>query len=123
MKLINLTQYSINIILDDGSEISIPSSGFCRVAAVPQPVTFHLETDQGHIPVAPAPVFGPVQNLPDEQKDVGIVVSLITAQAIMEQFPDRKDIFSLGTGPGDNCKRNEKGDIVAVTRLRHVHRG
>jgi hypothetical protein len=109
MKLINLTPHTINIITPQGENLSLPSAGVARVAS--QPGTA-LDFGAG-IPVFSAPTWGAVEGLPEPEHDTLYVVSALVAG----QVKGRPDVVSPGTGPNDGAVRNDKGQIVAVTRL------
>ena len=57
--------------------------------------------------------YGEVKNLPAQKDRTFYIVSALVAN----QCPGRWDVFSPGTGPNDNCIRNSRGQIVAITRL------
>lgn len=64
------------------------------------------------LPILPAPTYGPVTALPEAVPGVLLIVSGLVLSRVL-----RGDVFGPGTGPNDGAIRNEKGHIVAVTRL------
>lgn len=101
---INLTPHALSVMLPDGSTITIAPSGIiARVA------TEEVVVDQ----VAGVPVierrFGAVEGLPEE--GTLCLVSAMVAAAV----PGRKGVYAPDTGA--TAHRNDKGHIVAVTRL------
>jgi len=44
-------------------------------------------------------------------------VMLLVSGMVRDALEDRGDVWSPGTGPEDGAIRNDKGHIVAVTRL------
>lgn len=102
--MINLTPHDIVLRTANG-DITIPASGtVARVATV--------DTDTGDT-VSGLPVirraFGTVTGLPSDGSPC--VVSAMVLSAV----PDRANTYAPDTGP--TAIRNDKGHIVAVTRL------
>ncbi len=123
MKIINLTSHSLDIADAEGNiYLSIPPSGIvARVAErdAVEPVT-SWETEGGPVLIGP-PSSPVVEGLPPRQSGVRYVVSFATAAAIKACWPlSRKDILVPGTGPGDNCLRDERGQIKAIRMFRQV---
>lgn len=111
MRLVNLTPHPINLMLDDGTEAVLPSSGLCRIE---QKSGERLkEFDKFDVPIFGAPADGDIIGLPEPQPGVFYIVSMIAARAIKW----RDDILYPGTGPADEPVRDDKGNIKAVTRL------
>jgi hypothetical protein len=97
MNIINLTPHALNLVSPDGTNTTVPPSGtVARVTATPGA----LET----IPGIPVPIARP---------DTFYIVSAMVGARV-----SRSDVFTPGTGPSDNPIRNEKGQIVGVTRLK-----
>ncbi len=71
-----------------------------------------VETING-VPVYSAPVVGRVEGLPEPQEGTIYIVSGM----VLAHCQGRTDVFGPGTGPKDGAIRNEKGHIIAVTRL------
>ena len=111
MNLVNLTPHSLVFRNAAGEEFTIASSGVARVSSTPG----DLKQVPGiPIPVAEATVYGAVEGLPPQSEGFGYVVSGLVLSALKGT---RSDVFGPGTGPNDGAVRNEKGHIVAVTRL------
>lgn len=103
----NLTPHEINIFLD-GNMISIPPSG--TIARVDSVDTVIGNVDG--IPVVRS-TMGDVTGLPDNEDP--IIVSLMVLDALQGK---RKNVYAPDSG--STCIRNEKGHIVAVTRLKTI---
>lgn len=117
MKIVNLTPHDITLRNADGVDTVIPKSGAeARVSSVPGYGT----TLEG-VPcyVQTADTFGEVTGLPPPAPGVLYLVSGIVGSA-PGVARVRKDVLVPGTGPNDAPVRNEKGWIVAVTRLKMV---
>jgi hypothetical protein len=112
MSIINLTPHAISLQTAEGEVISFPPSGeIARVSSTPG----ILMTVPGiPVPVASPTVFGEVTGLPAPQKGVFFLVSGMVGAALRGS---RTDVLMPGTGPADGAIRNDKGHIVAVTRL------
>ena len=105
MKIINLTLHAITFTPSADETQTITSSGVARVATTPgQDLGGGLWS---------APTWGDVEGLPAPRPDTIYVVSALVAGRCV----GRDDVFSPGTGPQDGAVRNERGQIVAVTRL------
>ncbi len=63
---------------------------------------------------------GQVIDLPDPQPGHVFIVSGMVGDCLDRQ--SRPDVFVPGTGPADGALRNEKGHIVAVTRVKQLRR-
>lgn len=110
MRIVNLTPHVLNLFADDGElRASIAPSGIvARVQSTPGALV-----DYGlPVPVALPTVWGDVTDIPPPQDGVIYVASLFAAQ-----LARRADVLSPGTGPNDNCIRDEQGRIAGVTRL------
>ena len=104
--MLNLTPHPISIRRPDGSDLTIqPSGTVARVATV--------ETVVGICPVTGVPVvsraFGDVQGLPDDG------TPCIVSALVLSACAGRPATFAPDTGP--TAIRDEKGFVVAVTRL------
>lgn len=110
--LVNLTPHEITLRGEAGDTVVPPSGVVARVASTPGA----LETIPGiPVPVARPQVFGAIEGLPAwPRKDVVYIVSGVVLAALKGT---RDDVFGPGTGPNDNACRNEKGQVIAVTRL------
>ncbi len=102
--LLNLTPHEVRLRRGDGSEVVLPPSGTVARVSTTEEV---VETFDG-IPLVRR-VFGEPVGLPPE--GVPCIVSALVAAAV----PGRKGVFAPDTGP--TAVRDEKGLIVAVTRL------
>jgi len=106
MKILNCTPHAIVLRKPDGTDITVPPSG--QVARVSM-----AETDIGT--VAGLPTIrrepGEVTGLPAEQPGTIILVSAMVLAAVS----GRGDVYAPDTGP--TAVRDERGHIVAVTRL------
>jgi hypothetical protein len=111
MNIINLTPHPIVLRAPDGTDTVVPpSAAVARVQATPGA----LETLPGlPVPIARPDTFGAVEGLPDPAPDTVFIVSAMVGGRI-----GRPDVFTPGTGPADSPVRNDKGQIVAVTRLK-----
>jgi hypothetical protein len=111
MNLVNLTPHSIVLRDADGNDHAIPASGaVARVSSTPGA----LEAVAGvPVPVAGRQTFGAVEGLPGPVEGTLYVVSAL----VLARCGDRDDVVGPGTGPNDGAVRNEKGHVVAVTRL------
>jgi len=109
MKIVNLTPHAI--VLRTSGETTVPPSGsVARVSATPGAVT---QREGFPCPVAEATVYGDVEGLPSPVPGVIYLVSSM----VLARCTGRADVFGPGTGPNDEPVRNEKGQVVAVTRL------
>lgn len=111
---VNLTPHPVTLRRTDGSDIvvaprSAAEGGPARVAQTPGGVV----GDADGIPVYGAPAWGVVIGLPAPVADTLYIVSAL----VLGRVSGRDDVVAPGTGPADNAVRNDKGHIVAVTRL------
>lgn len=106
MKLVNLTPHNV-VLRNEKGDTVIPSSGVARVEMAPS-----TQIGNYGVPVYSKPVAKGVINLPEPDGESVFIVSGMVAAHV-----SRKDVVSPGTGPNDGAIRNEKGHIVAVTRL------
>lgn len=114
MNIVNLTPHAIVLRDAHGTDHTIEKSGVvARVtASAGEPVT----VEGIPVPVAPAVVFGAVEGLPAPCAGTVYIVSGLVGGCCA----GRSDVLVPGTGPADGAVRNEKGHIVAVTRLNRV---
>jgi hypothetical protein len=112
MNLTNLTPHAITLRSADGTDTIVPPSGtVARVSSTPGA----LETVAGiPVPVAGMQTFGGVEGLPAPAEGTMFIVSAMVLAALRGSRPD---VVGPGTGPNDGAVRNEKGHVVAVTRL------
>ena len=113
-KLVNLTPHPLTLRAADGSDtVLTPSGTVARVTSTPGTETTVKGLD---IPVMTADAFGEVIDLPEAEAGTFFIVSGMVGAAIS----GRSDVLVPGTGPKDGAVRNEKGHIIAVTRLKMV---
>ena len=117
--LINCTPHAINVRnAETGVETVIPPSG--TVARVSSTPGVKLMPYHGHgYADCPVPVYGPssvgeVEGLPAPAPGTLYIVSALVLAACGYERPD---VVGPGTGPNDGAIRNDKGHVVAVTRL------
>ena len=102
--MINLTPHPIVIRAEDGTETVLAPSG--RVARVS--TTEEVVGDLNGVPVVRR-MLGAVEGLPED--DTPCVVSALVLAAV----PGRANTYAPDTGA--TAVRDERGQIVAVTRL------
>ena len=121
MNIVNLTPHAItlcDILLECNAEnaaelgVTIPPSGEVARVIKAEPSAPYT------IPGVPVWIFGPsypadVEGLPPKELNTVYIVSSIVAAIVR----NRSDVFAPGTGPSDGAIRDDKGRIVAVTRL------
>lgn len=109
VNFVNLTSHAIVLQTNRDSELVIPPSGqVARVEARPGDRIGDLD---GVACYGPS-LYGQVTGLPDRVEGTVYIVSGMVAEQVR-----RGDVYSPGTGPNDGAIRNDKGHIVAVTRL------
>ena len=101
---INLTPHALAIQLPDGSVTTIPPSGTIARVTTEEVVVSEISG----VPLVERR-FGAVEGLPEE--GTPCLVSALVAGAV----PGRKGVYAPDTGA--SAVRNEKGHVVAVTRL------
>lgn len=107
----NLTPHAITIRPANGDDVVIPTSGtVARVVAGPRVA---VDVVGSPVPVLPSPSFGGVQDLPAPMAGYFYIVSGL----VLSHVTGRSDVFGPATGPKDGAIRNDKGHIVAVTKL------
>lgn len=113
MKLVNLTPHAIVLQAVDGSCTTLPPSGL--VARISQTPGDPEAVDGVPVLVYSAGKWGTLEGMPETLDDDTLyVVSSLVLGRCGEMLPR---LVAPGTGPGDGPIRNEKGQIVAVTRL------
>jgi hypothetical protein len=113
--MVNLTPHPIVLQAPDGARTTIPPSGtVARVSAIPGEL---VVMDGCPVPIARPTVFGEVTGLPEPDNRFGTVRLFIVSALVASACKGRGDVVSPGTGPGDGCIRDERGHVVAVTRL------
>lgn len=113
-RIVNLTPHSVKLYAADGVTLiqeipGPPKGGEARVSEAPGvPDGMFMG-----VAVFTPPTVGEVINLPPPEEGVFFLVSAVVAAAVR----GRADVLRPGTGPADNCVRNEAGHVVGVTRL------
>ena len=111
--LINMTPHPIVLQAEDGTRTILPPEGTVpRVDNIPGQPSL---VEGIPVPVWSADKPGKVTGLPQPRPGVFFIVSGFVGAAT-----PRFDLLVPGTGPQDGAIRNEKGHIVAVTRLKRV---
>ena len=111
-KFVNLTPHEITLTDPESPsrQQTIPPSGV--VARVKMGPAKTIGVVDG-IPVQSMPVAQGVEGMPDRfEPDTFYLVSLLVIQAVKHP-----QVVAPSTGPNDGAIRNEKGHVVAVTRL------
>ena len=108
--MLNLTPHAITLRNQNGIDISIePSGTIARVAST----SVDMGTGYEGLPVVKT-VFGDVENVPAPNEGPFLVSALVLGQL----GPEYSGVaFAPATGPNDNCIRDSKGMIQAVTKL------
>lgn len=101
--MLNLTPHPIVIRTEDSNIVIPPSGRVARVSTTEEVVDSIIG-----VPVVRR-MFGAVEGLPED--DTPCVVSALVLAAV----PGRPNTFAPDTGP--TAVRDERGQIVAVTRL------
>jgi len=122
-KIINLTPHPLHLTNAAGEVTIIPpapgpvprvnNSPGQQVAAWFSPFAGICSEFTGDSP-------GEVIDMPEPQPDTVFIVSGMVGDCLDRH--SRPDVFVPGTGPQDNPVRNEKGHIVAVTRVKQLRR-
>lgn len=114
MTWLNLTPHVIVIDTSQG-RIELNSNGLARVISPPaaQRGATPMGSLLAEVAIYEYPEHGRVAGLPDPSPGTNYIVSLI----VLAACPGRTDVFAPGTGPNDGAVRNDKGHVVAVTRL------
>lgn len=111
--LLNLTPHPITLRSEDGEDtVLAPSGTVARVSSTPGSLTRVAGLP---VPVATPDGVGEVTGLPAPSEGTVLLVSGFVGAAVKGL---RDDVLVPGTGPADGAVRNEKGHIVAVTRLK-----
>lgn len=113
--IINLTPHDITLRSPEGTDTVVPKSG--TEARVPTTPGARNDLDGVPCAVFDADAIGDVTGLPAEAEGVLYLVSGLVGAALAGK---RNDLLVPGTAPADNPIRNDKGWIVAVTRLKRV---
>ena len=113
MKLVNLTPHPVMIRPASGPDITIPPSGSIARVASTAAQTESLVIDGIEIPTIGAPVWGPIEGLPDPEPGVAYIVSIL----VLGRVTGRPDVLAPATGPKDGAVRDAEGRILGVTKL------
>lgn len=113
MNVINLTPHPIVVRMQDGSDVVYPTSGI--VARVSEKQMQASRDNLNGIPLVGKSVLDKVIDLPDRVDGTIYLVSGMVAQNV-----SREDVYSPATGPNDGAIRNDKGHIIAVTKLKET---
>lgn len=99
-KLVNLTPHPINVIMDDGSNITIAPSGVVPRCSAANNIVAPGFTQS---------ILGDVTGLPDKVNGVLLIVGALIRTAL----PDRDDLIGPDTSP-TGAVRNTDGMIIGV---------
>ena len=99
-QIVNLTPHPLNIILDDGTTVTVAPSG-----VVPRVASDNVVVAPGFVTTT----LGDVDGLPDLQPGVLLVVSALTGAAL----PGRDDLIGPDTSP-QGAVRDQDGRIIGV---------
>ena len=109
-KFLNLTPHALVLRAADGTDTTIaPSGTIARVGTTPGAQVGELNG----IPLFGTIAFGEVEGLPAPAAETVYIVSGLVGGRVV----GRTDVVVPGTGPNDGAVRNDKGHIIAVTRL------
>lgn len=103
MSIINLTPHSICLTTPDGDTVVPPSGTVARVTASEEVIGWAYG-----LPIIRR-VFGSVEGLPEEG------IPCLVSALVLSACPGRQGVYAPDTGP--TAIRDERGQIVAVTRL------
>ncbi len=103
--MLNLTQHEITLITPKGTFTFPPSGIVARVETI--------ETPFGECPITGAPIVRRVKGQPIGLPEAGTVC--LVSSMVLEACPGRAGVFAPDSG--QTAIRNEKGHVVAVTRL------
>ena len=113
-RIVNLTPHPVSLIGDDWeTTVIIPSSGLVRVDQWLEEIG-QIEVDGLSVPIVEVH-FGEVQGLPAPEPGTQLIVSLIAAQRIRAEHPERNDIVVIAKPVRDN-----QGRIVGAQALARV---
>ena len=99
-QIVNLTPHPLNIILDDGTTVTVAPSG-----VVPRVASDNVVVAPGFVTTT----LGDVDGLPDLQPGVLLVVSALVRAAL----PSRDDLIGPDTSP-QGAVRDQDGRIIGV---------
>lgn len=123
-RIVNLTPHAIVLRMGEGPETDVTIAPSGTVARVTQGAARLAVGYMGcPVPVYRQGPFAAIEDLPDYENGTLLIVSGMVAAAVKEieglhqNVALRTDVVAPGTGPADGAVRNDKGHIVAVTRL------
>jgi len=125
-RLVNLTPHVIKFHTADGDfELAPDERGPARIVERPNdalPVLCAVVSGQGYVEVKAYAAGIPVEvsGLPPPKPVVSYIVSRMVLDSPL--VADRRDLVAPGTGPTDQPVRDERGQVVAVTRLIRIVR-
>lgn len=111
-EVVNLTPHAITIRVH-GGDITFPPSG--KIARIKEKNVAPTRSQIFGFPVAGKTAFEAVLDLPEPVEGTIFIVSGMVAAQV-----SRPDVFSPATGPEDGAIRNDKGQIVAVTKFKET---
>lgn len=104
----NYTPHTIRVERPDGEEgLVLPSLGVVRVTEEQS-----VHSTVGWIELRKT-LYKEITDLPEPEKDVLYIVSIVVAQANLRAAQPRTDLICPDTGP--SCLRGENGQIRAIT--------
>lgn len=114
MRFVNLTPHVIRIRCGIEHQIEVePSGTVARISTRQGDLQRPINGPANWIQVYGAPTYGDPEGLPDPEEGTAFLVSAL----FIGRVGTRTDVYCPGTGPNDNCIRDDKGQIIAVTRL------
>lgn len=114
--MINLTPHPITIKTTTGEYITIPPSG--KIARIISSNASSYDVDINGITVSYVhPGDETIVDLPEPQEGVFYIVSSLVLNYLRNSNSNRKDVLSPGTGTKDGVIRDERGNIIAITKL------
>ena len=117
--MLNLTPHEIVIVETDGAEIvSFPASGTIARISVTEKVTGTISFDGIPVDIITS-VFGEVEGLPSLSDLEGHERFLVSSM-VLDQLGSEWSGIAFAPDTGKSAVRNEKNQIVGVTRLRTV---
>jgi len=123
MKIVNLTPHPLHLINGEGVTTIIPPATDRPVPRVDNQPGKKMEDEfspfAGICEEYTGDTPGQVIDLPAPERGVVFIVSGMVGDCLNRH--DRPDVYVPGTGPKDNPVR-EKGQIVAVTRVKQLRR-
>ena len=118
--IVNLTPHAIVLRARDGTDTEVAPSGMvARVSNSPGRLRV-ASTLNAIVEDWSRDMPGGITDLPDMEPGKVFIVSGMVGDAIRSLRMSRPDVRVPGTGPQDGAIRNDKGHLVAVTRLKQV---